>query len=377
MSTAPVLRAAGWDDLIAALAQPPDAALPPALAGPLARAVLAAPAALAYWIAQREPQLVARERLRLLVIGAETVDAADQGRWYALLPRLLGTAAQVETTLVGESLDLAFASAAAARAPARPAVLARAELAAFLQRQPPEAFDIAAVFHPGLQKNRGWLASAGFARILASGVPLVASSYEQEEAQVDAWVLEAHGYATAGEPLANPFSLDLSHDRTRVEWGRALWKFAPRAPAPGAVPLAERLAALDLLSRMVMHSMLEGGGAPFAPGAPLELASSAGTRLELIHVFDRCCVDPAGGALLRLTERGALEPLGTLRDADLAAWPEGGSELERALWAGGVKARYLLAPGAAALGTTYGTERAAAMLSTLRERARELFRGGY
>lgn len=375
MDASPVLRCSDWDGLIAAVAAATNSALAEGLYPTATRAVLAAPAALALWIASREPHLAARPRLRLLVIGAETVDAADQGRWYTLISHLLGARLAVDTTLVGDALDPTFNSAAASLAPPQPANLLRMELSEFLCTHDAGAFDLAAVFHPGMQKNRGWLTDASLARIISTGTPLVASSYEPEEAQVDGWVIESHGYAIAGEPLLNPFYLDLSHGHTQVHWGRALWKFARQVPAPGLAPDSRKLDALDLLSRMVMHSMIEIGRASFAPGARIELRSSAGTRLALIHIFDRCCVDPATRRLLRLAETGELEETGMLNAEDMASYPAAGRDLERALWAARIKADRFLPDGDLAREPGYGSSRAAGMLDTLRERGRRLFQG--
>jgi len=370
-----ILEHPDWDPLIAALAAQPASPFRSAIAPELARAVLAAPAALALWIATREPQLAAADRLRLLVIGAETVDAADAGRWYALLPQLAGAAFELETTLVGDALDLDFRSAAADCAPSRPARLLRMPLDEFLRTHDAGDYDLAAVFHPGMQKNRGWLTDGSLARIVAAGTVLVGSSYEPEEAQVDAWVIACHGYAVAGDPLPNPFYLDLGDRQNQVQWGRALWKFARQVPAPGHAPDQERLDALDLLSRMVMHSMLETDWPSFAPGARVELKSSTGTRLALVHVFDRCCADPATGTLYRLGDRGELAAIGALDAGELASYPEGGRKLERALWAARIKAERLLPEGARVREAGYGSDRAAAMLADLRARARRMFQG--
>lgn len=373
MDVAPVLKHADWDKLIAELAARPGSPLRSIGVTQLARAVLAAPAAIAHWIAAREPQLAAANRLRLLVIGAETVDAVDEGRWYALLPLLAGARFDVETTLVGETLDADFRSLGAPAAPSRVARLRRMSLAEFLRTPDAGDFDLAAVFHPGMQKNRGWLEDGSLARILAAGTVLVGASYELEEAKVEAFVMACHGYGVAGEPLLNPFYLDLSHQQTEVHWGRALWKFAQQVPAPGHVPDRERLDALDRLSRMVMHSMLADSSPSFPPGAPIDLQSPTGARLTLIHVFDRCCVHPESGTLYRLGESGDLLKIGTLGAAELAAYPRGGRELERALWAAQIKADRLLPRDDPARETGFGSGRAGGMLTTLRERARRLF----
>ena len=374
MSAPLIARCNDWDDLIAAVAAQPGHAALAGVRPTLARAVLAAPAAVALWTARRRPELLARRELRLLVIGAEAADAVDQGRWYALLPVLLGTAFETAVTLVGAELDASFASGAEALAPSRPARCVRARLADYLEPDGRPGFDLAVTFHPGLGKHRGWLEDGSFARLIAGGVELVASAYEEDEFEMDRWVVESYGYAVAGEPVLNPFFLDLDHDRTKVRWGRALWAFAPRIPAAGSVPDAERLAALDNLTGMVMHSMTHVGAPGPDPGIRIVLQAQTGSRRELLHVFDNRFVDPASADLLHLTPEGALEPLGKLRAGELAAYP--GTErsaLERAMWAAKIKSTYLLPTYAPPKDPLTAQEKARKMFDTLRSRAAGLF----
>lgn len=374
MSAPPILSHDDWDGLIAALAALPGSSFFRELDGGLARAVLAAPAALALWIAHRVPQLAAHERLRLLVIGAETVDAADEGRWYSLLPRLLSAGFEVEATLVGSALDPGFVSAAARFAPPRPARLLRTELAEFLGGHDAGAFDLAVVFQPGMQKNRGWLADASLARAIAAGAPLIASSYDTDEAEVDRWVLECYGYGVSGEVLLNPFFLELGDGGAQVRWGRALWQFAGRVPPPGYTVDGNGLAALDTLTRMVMHSMAVVDAPSFTPGAPVRLQGSGGRRADLIHIFDRRFVDPATRRMLMLTGEGELRGCGELAAADLAAYPgPAAREIERAMWAARVKAERLLSQYPAGTTAESADATASRMLAEMRERARRLF----
>jgi hypothetical protein len=370
----PVLRCGNWDELIATVAARPGFAVLAGVEPTLARAVLAAPAAIALWIARRMPHLAGGRRPRVLVIGAETVDAVDEGRWYAALTALLGSGAAAEVTLVGAELDPSFTSPAGTLAPAQPARCVRARLAEFLDGEGEVAFDLAIMFHPGLGRHRGWLADGSFSRLISAGVQLVASAYEEDEAEMDGWVAESYGYGVAGDPVLNPFFLDLDHERTQVRWGRALWGFSGRVPAAGQAPDGERLAALDTLTRMAMHSMTEVGVPGPDPGAPVEMQAQTGARVELIHVFDNRFADPATGRLLRLTPEGGLEPCGRLSEADLAAYPgRGGRALARALWAARIKAAHLLETYPPSVNRVTPEEKARELVTTLRSRAAKLF----
>jgi hypothetical protein len=370
----PVLRSSNWDELIATAAARPGFAVLAGIEPSLARAVLAAPAATALWIARRMPLLSGRGRFKVLVIGAETVDAVDEGRWYAVLPALLGSGAGAEVTLVGAELDPSFASPAKALAPAQPARCVRSSLAEFLAAEGGIEFDLAVMFHPGLGRHRGWLSDGSFTRLISAGVQLVASAYGEDEAEMDGWVAESYGYGVAGDPLVSPFFLDLDHERTQVGWGRALWGFSALVPAPGQAPDGERLAALDTLTRMSMHSMTEVGVPGPDPGAPVEMQAQTGARVELIHVFDNRFADPATGSLLRLTPEGGLEACGRLSEADLAGYPgRGGRALARAMWAARIKVGYLLATYPPPVNRVTPEEKAKDLVTTLYARAAKLF----
>jgi hypothetical protein len=374
VNTPPVAKCNDWDELIAAVAGQPGRAALADITPSLARAVLAAPAAVALWIARRRPELMAQRELRLLVIGAEAADAVDQGRWYGLLPVLLGTEVDTAVTLVGSELDSSFASGAEALAPSRPARSVRARLSEFLGTNERPGFDLAVTFHPGLGKHRGWLEDGSFARLIAAGIPLVASAYEEDEFEMDRWVVESYGYAVEGGPVMNPFFLDLDHEQTKVRWGRALWGFASRIPGAGSVPDAERLAALDNLTSMVMHSMTHVGMPGPDPGVRIVLEAKTGARRELLHVFDNRFVDPATSDLLYLTPEGALATGGKLRAGELATYPgTDRSALERAIWAARIKSSYLLPSYPPPKDPVGPEEKARQMYATLRSRAARLF----
>ena len=342
MAQPPVLRHETWPGLIAELAANGGLAGLREMPLRVASAVLAAPAAIARWLALRAPRLALAPSLSILVIGAETTDAPDQGRWYQLLPQLLGTSVQVVATLVGTELDTRFASAAAAHAPGTPAQCFRCDLTEFLARHDARDFDLAVVFQPGLQKHQGWLAAGGFARLIAAGVPLIASSYEVDEYEMERWVLECHGYRASTEPVLNPFVLDLSDARTRVRWGGALWQIET-APSTGFRVDRERLAALDTLTRMVMHSMTEIGTPSPACGAPVELRSSDGRRMAVVHVFDNRFVELTTGRVLQLTAKGEAQEAGTIPRDALRRYPGAEApDIERAVWAADIKSRFLL-----------------------------------
>jgi hypothetical protein len=372
---APILRCANWEALLAELAGEGQPGFPHHIPRKVAAAVLAAPAAIALWIAARLPRLADRDRLRLLVLGAETVDAVDEGRWYAWLPGMLGRRCAIEATLLGDQLESSFSSDAAHLAPAQPVRRIQGTLGQFLREEDVSGYDFAVLFHPGMQKNRGWLEDGSLAQIVASGVPLVASAYEEVECEMDQWVVESCGFTALPDVLRNPFFLDLSDGQTTIQWARVLWQFGPGVPAPRQAPDRARLEALDLLTTMVMHSMLEGNAPPFEPGARIELQASSGARRVLIHVFDGYCVDPTTRELLQLTSAGELRFCGEVSPEEITAYPARSARgIERAIWAARIKAGRILPPDASRGRDELAAARAASMFSGLRERARRLFR---
>src|SRR3990172_7329694 len=370
----PVLRHESWQGLISELAMRDGLVFLRGVPVPVASAVLAAPAAIARWLALRAPQLALAPSVSILVIGAETTDAPDQGRWYQLLPQLLGTSVQVAVTLVGTDLDTRFASAAAAHAPGTPAQCVRCDLTEFLAQHDARDFDLAVVFQPGLQKHRGWLVAGGFARLISSGVPLFASSYEADEYEMERWVLECYGYRVSAEALLNPFFLDLSNYQTCARWGRALWQIEA-AFAAGFRVNHERLAALDTLTRMVMHSMTEIGTPSQGYGMQVELQAAGRTPLPMVHVFDGRFVDLTSGRVVHLAAGGELREAGCVPPEVLLRYPgRAARDIERAVWAAEVKSRYLLGSYPPREEKADSAATARRMFDALREKAVSLFR---
>jgi len=339
----PIAACEDWDALLAALQAQPGGERLAALPGTLSRAVLAAPAAMARWMAERAPQLTAKRELDILVAGAERLDAVDQGRWYQWVPALLGAPLDVHITLVGDRLDRERASPVRAHAPQAPAHLYQGALADYLDRGTTAEHDLVFLFHPGFQKHRGWLRDASITRLIAAGSTIVAAAYELDESEVDRWVVECHGFSSHGEPLLNPFFLDFSEAGSSLLWGRALWRFGDRVPSPGTAVDHARLARLDQLTRMVMHSIALGYK-PIAPyGSEVVLNASNGTSRKLVYLFDEYFVDPEQAMILALRQ-GRLDALARLLPGMLAGRPGiGATELERAVWAGGIKAQHLMA----------------------------------
>jgi len=337
---APVLQAQDWDDLIARVAAQPAGACLAGAARDTALGVLAAPVAVARWLAQSDAPM--QSPLRLLVIGAEKLDAVDEGRWYQLLPKLLGRTSSVEVTLVGDRLDHRFDSPLRTMAPGKQARMQLGRLSDYFAAEPAPRIDLAVLFHPGFQKHRGWLEDGSLRRLVALGAPVVSVSYEADEAELEGWVVACHGFEARGAPRLNPFYLDFSDGSSRVHWGRALWRLQARSGSEGAPVDTERLDALDRLGDMVLHSIDLKQPMIASYGQRVALRSAAGASLDLIYVFDEFFAGPNDGELFAL-RAGVLTKVGVLARADLERYPGApASELARAVWAADIKRRHLL-----------------------------------
>ena len=373
MAQPSILRHDDWGGLVAELAARTGLSHLREIPLSVASAVLAAPAAIARWIAVRMPQLAAAPALSILVIGAETTDAPDQGRWYQLIPELLDAHCEIKVTLIGQELAMEFSSAAAAHAPETAAQRHRVALAEFLSKPQASTFDLAAVFQPGLQKHRGWLTAGGFTQLLAAGVPVIASSYEADEFEMDRWVLECYGYRASADAVLNPFVLELGDDKTSIRWGRALWQIEA-APRPGTAANQERLDALDTLTRMVMHSITQVRMPSPGYGAQVELRAANGAIMSLVHIFDHRFVETATGKVSLLTPDGKLREAGSIPAAAVARYPATARrDIERAIWAAEMKSRYLLASYPRQADAMNAETNARDMLAAMRDKAARLF----
>lgn len=372
MDGVPVLQAQNWDELIASVAARSAGAPLREATRPLAQGVLAAPAAVARWLAQSGPALPSV--LRLLVVGAEKLDAADDGRWYQLLPELLGHTLRVDVTLVGDRLNRGFDSPLHDAAPGKPAQMHVGRLSDYLEAVGRPEIDLAVLFHPGFQKHRGWLGDGSLARLTGLGMPVVSVSYESDEAELEGWVVGCHGFEQLGTPVLNPFYIDFSDGKSQVHWGRAMWRLHRSAGADQRPVDQPRLDALDRLGEMVLHSIDLGRTMMASYGCSVSLRSAQGQTLGFIYVFDEFLVDPGDGGLFAL-RAGALERIGQLPTADLAAYPGGGaSDLARAVWAADIKHRHLIGRYERTIDAEALHRRARGMHAELEDQVERIFR---
>jgi len=222
-----------WKYLLAALKDNPKLSYICTAGNHVQKLVLAAPLAIATFILRYVPRLCNHGKINILVIGAEWFDALDNGRWYQLISDLCGSSFKVEATLVGPDVFMEndrqtrLSSMVNSRYPEAVIIKARVEDATIDL----SAFDLFVFFQPGMEcHQREWMEGA-LPRIVKTGKPIMATSFNRDEYAMDVKYLEAHGYAVEGEPLENPFFIQHHGVVNGVsQWGRVLYKIAPVLP---------------------------------------------------------------------------------------------------------------------------------------------------
>jgi len=299
---------------------------------------------LARWIAWQDVRFEQAGRLRIAVVGAQELDTFDRGKWYGLLPVLLGGEGLVEVSFVGPRVALEASRFLPVGPPAVGAVQVRAYPVALtecwqdiVQERP----DLALMFQPGFETNEGWFEGSGFSTMVTSGVPVGATSYGRDEYVIDRAVLTARGYAASGAAVENPFHLEMGHASSR--WGHTLWRLGDEAPGPMFRPDEARLEAIRGLSRMLTRLFYAGYPSdPLAFGTDVDVPLPEGGRGKMIYLVGDLYADPQTGALLR--RRGdQWQPLEAALSAQaLQARPGHMPDaLDRALWAAGLVERLL------------------------------------
>jgi len=293
-------------------------------------------ATLARWIAWQDPAFPQAGRWRIAVVGAQELDTFDRGKWYGLLPALLGGEGLVEVSFVGPRVALDTSRFLPVGPSAVGAVQVRAypvALSECWQDIVQERPDLALLFQPGFETNEGWFEGSGFSAMVTSGVQVGATSYGRDEYVIDRTVLTARGYAGSGTAVENPFHLEMGHPSSR--WGHTLWRLGDEVPGPMFRPDEARLEAIRRLSRMLTRLFDAGyAGDPLAFGTDVQVPLPGGGRGQMIYLVADLYADPQTGALLR--RRGhqwqALEL--SLSPQALQARPGHMPDaLDRALWA--------------------------------------------
>ena len=233
MPNANILQHNEWKYLLAALKDNHKLSFISTAAINVQKIVLAVPLAISTFILRYTPQLCNLEKINILVIGAEWIDALDNGCWYQLISDFCASTFKVEATLVGPDLFIEsnrqtrLSSMVKTRYPEAVIIKSRLEDA----RIDLSSFDLFVFFQPEIDRNqRKWMQGI-LPLIVKTGKPIMATSFHRDEYAVDVKLLEASGYSVEGESHENPFFLQYHGDVNGVsQWGRVLYKIVPVLP---------------------------------------------------------------------------------------------------------------------------------------------------
>ncbi len=259
----PIERNQSLSDLLRDLVSPPNwTSLANAPTEVLAY-ILRPAATIAYWIMQFHPELVDGGALKVVVVGAEGLDALDDGAWYQFVPWMIGRQGMsLEVCLVGPDvrkplLDLLRTAHGTPRTSLGGRVfdfpcasVRETEIGHFLAGQQADNIDLFVLFHPRFEKayESSWLPAAyswlngELSELCAYGSPIAATSYCEEELQAEKFLLEAYGYQVAHRSITNPFCAEES---VLGSWGNTLYEVRPVAPAAEFSADSERLDQYD------------------------------------------------------------------------------------------------------------------------------------
>lgn len=192
----------------------------------------------AWWLVTFRPELLVRNKLRLLCPGAGNREAVDGGRWWRVLPWLLGKPDDfVDVVVLGDQLagltedgrkvaystDLPPAELhrrlrsplAEQVASWAPAELINGRLADWHQREAGAQGrpDLVVLFSPGFEAHHdSWLTEDALLPLLRVGVPMACFAYSPLDQQVDAHVLGLYGLTVPNDRVVpNPWLLEEMH----------------------------------------------------------------------------------------------------------------------------------------------------------------------
>lgn len=168
-----------------------------------------APICAAWSVAQDDRLLNKKEPLRIAILGAESGDSGLDGRLYSLIPWFLGRPnITIEVELIGPNLKPKSRARGLDAIGLPSAAMHRMTCGQWFKKRKAPLPDILLAFHPGLEGHADeWMASNELPTILAMGIPLVVFSYDLDEAERDAAILNGFGANITDPPHAFPLAV--------------------------------------------------------------------------------------------------------------------------------------------------------------------------
>jgi hypothetical protein len=229
MSDLIITRFKEWKYLLASLKDNPKLSYSCTAGNYVQKLVLAAPLAVSAFILRYVPQFRNLEKIKILVIGAQWHDALDNGCWYQLISDFCGSSCKVEATLVGPDIfmenDRKTRLSPLVRTCLAEAVIIKSRLED--AKIDLSSFDLFVFFHPEIGSHQCEWIEGALSLVVKTGKPIMATSYDRDEYEMDARHLKASGYSVESEPLENTFFIELEGAVSGVlQWGRVLYKIA-------------------------------------------------------------------------------------------------------------------------------------------------------
>jgi len=306
-------------------------------------------AAVAWWICKFAAHLLQRSSLHLVVVANGRSEASDAGRWFQLVPWMLGKPAmQIRVTIISEHLDALTTdrnageglraskfeqlTSTAAAAGVRKFEPARFLLGSPAHLLPTDASMIAVIRADFETSYAGWVDSDGLRAMLSREVPIAVFSPSHAQYGMDRAFLRAVGLDIPNAGLANP--LAGTNKVSAFAWGWPL----PAAPQPPIAIDAAAIQELDELDAWIAREcgpgqrnrILTALGMRFQPTSP-----AAGKTLARFN-YD-LAVDMVEGEVFQVDAMGALldpAPIAMLPKSSLDAYPLDDSDVvQRAQWA--------------------------------------------
>lgn len=319
--TAPVTRHKKPHYLLRELLSRSESSTLRGLSQELLGSLITAPASLARWIHSFHPELCKRPALHIVLMGVAGMDGVDSGRWYSLLPWLLGNESlKVRVTLVGYELfgegeqpfhakrKATLTSPAEARvanllAPAR---LIPGGVAAFMASPAgQEPVDLFEAFNPGLADAQSWFDPGNLEAACRRGVPVGVASYCEHERVDEVEMLETAGYTVIDRHEDNPFAGQPSDSGV---WAGTFWEIG-QAPPADFVPDDERQQRLVAYFESSKRFLNDHGRTPLLDAGmvvPLQVPGEPSARQMIRLLTPFIGVDRNTGQLLEMDEAGRL-----------------------------------------------------------------------
>jgi len=253
------------------------------------------PVVAAWAIAQRPELLESTAPLRIAILGASETDSGIDGRLYRLIPWLLSQPDRVvEVEVVGPELQRFSFPTDSLADELPPTDLYPVSCGQWWAERPAATPpDLMILFHPGFESHvDSWFEIDELPMLLKTKIPVLAFSYDADEAERDCAILRAMGAST--EPSSPcPFALhdQASHEPLhRFEFGRASYRVTQYREQEPNTLLIE--AILGMTRAMAQTGMTQGSQF-LHQDAWRPCFMRRGEQLcTVLHVFDRIYYDP-------------------------------------------------------------------------------------